>query len=175
MCISLIVMSPSCANAAGGIKRIAAMVSVAGTTTIQAVDATSKKIPTGGISPTGFFEFDFLKNSEGGKAGLDENDIGTPQSAAYESILTCTVKGNSAVNRAYLNTVRQGFRGLIAIETNSGQVFIMGTPQSPAILRKYTRKFGNDLEVANMQELEFYYKSDVGCLEYDGTFASLQD
>ena len=175
MCVSLINMSPTCANAAGGIKRIAAMVSVPGTTTIQAVDSTSKKIPSAGISPTGFFEFDFLKNSEGGKAGLDENDIGTPQSAAYESILTATVKGNSAINRAYLNEVRQGFRGLVAIETNSGQVFIMGSVEAPAILRKYNRKFGNDIEVANIQEIEFYYKSAVGCLEYDGTFNSLLD
>jgi hypothetical protein len=175
MCVSLISMSPSCANAAGGIKRIAAMVSTPGTTTMQPIDGTSKKIPSGGISGAAFFEFDFLKNSEGGKAGLDENDIGTPQSAAYESILTATVKGNGAVNRAYLNEVRQGFRGLLAVETNSGQVFIMGTPESPAILRKYTRKFGNDLEVANVQELEFYYKSAIGCLEYDGTFTSLLD
>jgi len=176
MCVTLIDMSASCESAAGGIARLFG-IPAEDVTSIAPINGTTKKVPENGLvfTVTGVMrEFDFVKNSEGGKAGIDENDIGTPQSPAYETIVTMAVKGNSAVNRAYLNEVRQGFRGVLAAVMNSGQIFLIGTPNTPAILRKYNRKFGNDLEVANVQELEFYFKSATGMVEYDGTVADLQ-
>jgi hypothetical protein len=168
-------MEGSCESAAGGIARLFGIIAD-DVANISEVDGTTKKVLQTGLvfTPTGVMhEFDFIKNSEGGKAGIDENDIGTPQSPAFETICSMTVKGNGAINRAYLNAVRKGFRGVLAAVMNSGQIFLIGTPSTPAILRKYNRKFGNDLEVANMQELEFYYKSSMGMVEYAGTVADL--
>jgi len=175
MCVSLIDMSASCESAAGGIARLFG-IQAEDVVSIANIDPTTKKVPQNGLvyTITGVMhEFDFVKNSEGGKAGIDENDIGTPQSPAYETIVTMAVKGNSAINRAYLNAVRQGFRGVLGAVMNSGQIFLIGTPSTPSILRKYNRKFGNDLEVANVQELEFYFKSATGMVEYAGTVADL--
>jgi hypothetical protein len=175
MCVSLLDMTASCESAAGGVARVFGILSE-DVASIASIDGTTKIIPQNGLvytSTAKMFEFDFIKNSEGGKADLNENDLGTPQSPAYESLLSFSVKGNGAVNRAYLNEVRKGFRGVLGIVTNSGQIFLMGTKSAPAVLRKYTRKFGNDLEAANVQELEFYYKSAVGLVEYAGTVADL--
>lgn len=175
MCVTLINMASTCESAPGGVSRILGILG-SDITTMLAKDGTTKKFPANTFDFAAgkkFMEFDFIKNSEGGKAGIEENDIGTPQSPAYESIGKCMVKGNSAVNRDYLNQVRGTFRGVFAFVLNSGQIFIAGTKENPAILRKLNRKFGDDLEAPNGQELEFYYKSAEGLIEFAGTITDL--
>lgn len=175
MCVDLFDMTPVCDSAPGGLKRLFGILGT-DVTSLAAVNGTTKKFPSNAfVFETGksFREFDFIKNSEGGKAGIEENDIGTPQSPAYETIGKVTVKGNSAINRDYLNQVRGTFRGIFAAETNSGQIFIIGTKDTPAILRRVNRKLGDDLESPNVQELEFYFKSATGMIEYDGSVTTL--
>jgi hypothetical protein len=164
-----------CDSAPGGVKRILGILA-SDITTLDAVDGTTKKFLADAFTfETGkkFKEFDFIKNSEGGKAGLEETDIGTPQSPAYETIAKFMVKGNSAVNRDYLNQVRGTFRGVFALQLNNEAWMIVGTKESPAILRKLNRKFGDDLEAVNGQEVELYYKSAVGAVEFAGDIDDL--
>jgi hypothetical protein len=168
-------MTPVCDSAPGGVKRIMGILSE-DLTAISAVDGTTKKYLSNAFTfETGKFfrEFDFIKNSEGGKAGIEETDIGTPQSPAYETIVKFMVKGNSAINRDYLNQVRGTFRGVFALQLNNDAWMIVGTKESPAILRKLNRKFGDDLEAVNGQEVELYYKSAVGAVEFEGGYAQL--
>jgi hypothetical protein len=162
-------------TAPGGLARIL-IAKVSDITSMEGIDSTTKKIPDDGIvMATGkrFYEFDYLKNSEKAKAGVEAADIGTPQSPAFEAIGKCTIKGKTAVDDEYLKDIRGTGRLVIAYVGQDDIIRIAGTKTAPAIMHKLNDKGGMDIEEFSGWEVEFYYKSAKGLLHYDGTVTDL--
>lgn len=167
MCYTPQDINESCLNAPGGAVRF---FHIPQSEVVSFGAVTANMIPTITFA-TGkkMFEIQFMDET----GGFDENDVGTNNQPAFEFIGKMSLKGNSADDRAYVNTLRAG-RHVVAMVLNNGQIFLAGTPFKPCYLRKANRKAGLKIEDPNIQELEWYYKSMEGILEYSGTLASLE-
>jgi hypothetical protein len=161
--------------APGGLDQIL-IIKTSDLVSMAAVNSGTGKIPANGFSfQSGerFYQFDFLKNSEKAKAGVETTDIGTPQSPAYESIGKFTVKGKTALDDEYLKDIRDTARLIVAYVGQDGNIRIAGTLTSPAIMHKLNDKGGMDIEEFNGWEVEFYYKSKRGLSHFAGTVLDL--
>jgi len=162
-------------TAPGGLDQIL-IVKTSDLVSMADIDSTTKKIPAAGfVFQTGkrFYKFDYLKNSEKSKAGVEAADIGTPQSPAFEAIAKCTIKGKTAVDDEYLKDIRGTGRLVVALVGQDGNIRIAGSMTAPAIMHKLNDKGGMDIEEFNGWEVEFYHKSKRGLVHFDGTILDL--
>jgi hypothetical protein len=161
--------------APGGLDQIL-IIKTSDLTAMAEIDGTTKKIPAGGFtfaSGKRFYKFDFLKNSEKAKAGVEASDIGTPQSPAFEAIGKCTIKGKTAEDDEYLKDIRGTGRLVVAFVGQDGNIRIAGSLTAPAIMHKLNDKGGMDIEEFNGWEVEFYHKSKRGLVHFAGTILDL--
>jgi hypothetical protein len=164
-------------TAPGGLDQIL-IIKTSDLTSMADIDSVTKKIPSGGFTfamGKRFYAFDFLKNSEKSKAGVEAADIGTPQSPAFEAIGKCTIKGKTAEDDEYLKDIRGTGRLVIAYVGQDGNIRIAGSLTAPAIMHKLNDKGGMDIEEFNGWEVEFYHKSKRGLVHFAGTVAELFD
>ncbi len=162
-------------TAPGGLDQIL-LAKISDIETMEAINVSTKKLDADAfvMAPAKrFYQFDFLKNSEKSKAGVEAADIGTPQSPAFEAIGKVTIKGKTAADDEYLKEIRGTGRLVIAYVQQDGNIRIAGSLTAPAIMHKLNDKGGMDIEEFNGWEVEFYHKSKGGLVHYAGTVTDL--
>lgn len=162
-------------TAPGGLDQIL-IVKTSDLVSMADVDPGTSMIPANGFvfqASKRFYKFDYLKNSEKSKAGVEAADIGTPQSPAFEAIAKCTIKGHTPEDDEYLKDIRGTGRLVIAMIGQDGNIRIAGSMTAPAIMHKLNDKGGMDIEEFNGWEVEFYHKSKRGLVHFAGDILDL--